>query len=77
MSDLVRNPEDQFSHNEAHILNPVKDADRIVDDWSIQKEGGLEQWLGFKDYGPRGPWFETWLGSPFVVALSKSHLPPA
>ena len=24
------------------------------------------------DYGPRGPWFET-----FLVALTKSHLPTA
>ena len=27
------------------------------------------------DFGPRGPWFDPGR-APFVVALSKSHLPP-
>ena len=29
--------------------------------------------VSLADYGPRGPWFETW-PRQFVVALSKSHL---
>ena len=30
MSDLVGNPEDRFSHNEAHVLMPLRDADGIA-----------------------------------------------
>ena len=30
MSDRVGNPEDRFSHNEAHIEMSVKDADRMA-----------------------------------------------
>ena len=40
----------------------------------LVKRGRTGAVVSVVDYGPRGPWFETW---PFVVALSKSHLPPA
>ena len=30
MSDLVGNPEDRFSHNEAHRITLQKDAERIA-----------------------------------------------
>ena len=36
MSDLVGNPEDRFSHNEAHFLtglNPAVYEDRIKESW--------------------------------------------
>ena len=42
----------------------------------IIKWGRTGAVVSVADNGPRGPWFETWPGSPFVVALSMSHLLP-
>ena len=46
--------------------------------WVLSSNGGRTgAVVSVADYGPRGLWFETWSGSPFVVALSESHLLPA
>ena len=50
--NLVTNPKDRCSSDEACLLIDCK----LIAIFS--KGGGVGQWLGRRNFGPRGPWFE-------------------
>ena len=44
MSDLVGNPEDRFSHNEAHLIPCCKDINVIANSVACDQTGLQEAW---------------------------------
>ena len=60
VSELVGNP-DKFSNDEAHLSHYIIILSYFSEDrfYSWGRTGAV---VSLADYGPRGPWFDTWPG---------------